>query len=229
VQEVRLQCEEFINFLNRCEQLAHRQRMSLPRNNAPTRHSAFQDGCILHRILASPPGKRFTESGSRKQFIARLASTMMLNAALWDYRSSISRTEAFLKSLIMKVLDSEVDMSGSVEALLQILLACQDGFNDELPEHFDTSPHQPHQSQDAPDFSQYSSTATSPFARPWFVGRMLKIAKRLSLDSWLRVNDLLFSYLTLETQDPVIPSWESELRSEILEAPLTSYVMPALQ
>ncbi|KAL1965386.1 hypothetical protein VTN77DRAFT_5823 [Rasamsonia byssochlamydoides] len=225
-QEVRLQCEEFIDFLNRCEQLAHRQRLSLPKSSAPTRHSAFQDGNILHQILAAPPGQRFTASGNRKQFISRLASTMMLNAALWDYRSSIPRTEAFLKSLVRKVLDSEVDMSGSVEALLQILLACKDGFDDdESSEHRHFLPGL----QDTPDFSQYSPTATSPFARPWFVGRMLKIAKRLSLDSWLRVNGLLFSCLTLQVQDLVMPSWESELRHEILKAPLTSYVMPALQ
>ncbi|KAL1986297.1 hypothetical protein VTN96DRAFT_6665 [Rasamsonia emersonii] len=228
-QEVRLQCEEFIDFLNRCEQLAQRQRGSLPKSSAPTRHSVFQEGSILHRILASPPGRRFTATGNRKQFIARLASAMMINAALWDYRSSIPRTEAFLKSLEQRVLDSEVDMSGSVEALLQILLACKDGFDED--ESSVNSPYYspPELHHDAPDFSQYSATATSPFARPWFVGRMLKIAKRLSLESWMHVNSLLFSCLTLQIQQPVMPSWESELRREILEAPLTSYVMRALQ
>lgn len=226
-QEVQLQCEEFIDFLNRCEQLAHRQRASLPKSSAPTRHSAFQEGCILHRILASPPGRRFTATGNRKQFIARLASSMMISAALWDYRSSIPRTEAFLQSLERRVLDSEVDMSGSVEALLQILLACKDGFPED--ESGSSTPYIELQ-HDAPDFSQYSPTATSPFARPWFVGRMLKIAKRLSLESWMNVSSLLFSCLTLQIQGPpVMPSWESELRREILEAPLTSYVMRALQ
>jgi hypothetical protein len=228
-QEVGLECEEFINFLSRCEQLAHSQKVSLPRKIAPTRHSAFQEGQILHQILASPPGQRFIASGNRKQFIAHLASMMTLNAAFWDYRSSILQAESFLKGLVLKALDSEVDMSGSVEALLQILLACRDESDDESAEYPVNSPHLPPELQAAPDFSQYSPTATSQFARPWFVGRMLKIAKRLSLDSWLRVNALLFSCLTLQTQDLVMPSWESELRREILEAPLTSYVMPAWQ
>jgi hypothetical protein len=154
---------------------------------------------------------------------------MMLNAALWDYRSSIPKAEAFLKSTVLRILDSEVDVSASVEALLQILLACKDGFADESSRpSFDTL-HLPPKLVDIPDFSQYSSSTTSPFARPWFVGRMLKVAKRLSLDSWMRVNRLLFACLTLQIQEPIMPSWETELRQEILQAPLTSYIMPALQ
>lgn len=219
-EEIRHQCEEFISFRKRSEQPAIYQLTTPPKKSAPTRHTAFQNGSLLYRILASPPGRLFTSTGDRKQIISRQASLMMLNAALWDYRFSIQRSEVFLKSLIMKVLESEVDMSGSVEALLQILLACKDGFTDESET---SSPGSSSSSEylDAPDFSQYSPTATSVFARPWFIGRMLKVARRLS--------DIFFSCLTLEVREPVVPSWEQELRREILEAPLTSYVMPALQ
>ncbi|KAL2222996.1 sigma-70 region 2 family protein [Thermoascus aurantiacus ATCC 26904] len=230
IEEIQYHCEAFISFLKRCEHLAIHQRTTPPKTSAPTRHTAFQTGSLLYRILASPPGRRFTSTGDRKQIISRQASLMMLNAALWDYRFSIHRTEVFLKSLIMKVLESEVDMTGSVEALLQILLACKDGFTDE-PETMVSSPGSSSEYyQDAgPDFSQYSPTATSASARPWFIGRMLKVAKRLGLESWERLSDVLFSCLTLQVQEPVVPSWEHDLRREILEAPLTSYVMPALQ
>lgn len=230
IEEIQYHCEAFISFLKRCEHLAIHQRTTPPKTSAPTRHTAFQTGSLLYRILASPPGRRFTSTGDRKQIISRQASLMMLNAALWDYRFSIHRTEGFLKSLIMKVLESEVDMTGSVEALLQILLACKDGFTDE-PETMVSSPGSSSEYyQDAgPDFSQYSPTATSASARPWFIGRMLKVAKRLGLESWERLSDVLFSCLTLQVREPVVPSWEHDLRREILEAPLTSYVMPALQ
>ncbi|OXV09247.1 hypothetical protein Egran_02993 [Elaphomyces granulatus] len=230
-QEVMLQCEELINFLKRCEQLALNRQGSVSEALAPTLHSSFQKNSMLYQILASPASERFTPSGNRKQFVARLASLMMLNAAFWDYRSSIFRTETFLSNLIFKMLDSEVDTSGSLEALLQILLSCKDGIDESqidllsMPLVPGSSP----ENRQTPDFSQYSPTATSPFARPWFVGRMLKISKRLCFESWMHVNEILFSCLTLQIQNPQVPSWENELRREIMAAPLTSYVMPSLE
>jgi hypothetical protein len=231
-QEITLQCEELIDFLKRCEQLALSRRGSVSGALAPTLLSSFQENSILYQILFAPPGKRFTATGDRKQFVARLAALMMLNAALWDYRSSIVRTETFLSNLLLKMWDSEVDMSGSLEALLQILLACKDGIDESqtdlllsMPLLSGLSPG----NQETADFSQYSPTATSPFARPWFVGRILKISKRLCFNSWMHINQILFSCLTLQIQNSQMPSWEDELRSEILVAPLTSYVMPSLQ
>ncbi|EQL36185.1 hypothetical protein BDFG_02164 [Blastomyces dermatitidis ATCC 26199] len=67
-----------------------------------------------------------------------------------------------------------------------------------------------------------------PSERPWFVGRMLKIAKRLGRPSWEQLNDSLLSFLTLTAEAPMLPSWENDLRHEILTAPLTSYIMPLL-
>lgn len=223
--EIKFQCEEFLNFLSRCEHLAVSQKTSLPASAAPCRHTVFQPTSLLGQILASPNAKRMTASGDRKQFITRFASVMTLNAALWDYRSSIPRAEAFLTHIVSSILDSEVNMSSSIEALLQILLSCQD-FPTDSPFSLTT----PLWLDDlAADYSQYSPSAISPSARPWFIGRMLKVAKRLSLDSWLRVNEFLFSCLTLQTEKPSLHLWENDLRQEILCAPLTSYIMPSLQ
>jgi hypothetical protein len=118
-------------------------------------------------------------------------------------------------------------MSGSVEAILQILLACNDGYTPEWVTRPDGTI-SPAASELTPDFTQYSPAAISPSARPWFAGRMLKIAKRLSADSWYRINDFLFSCFTMTLLEPVAYIWETDLRREILEAPLTSYVMPSL-
>ncbi|KAE8371957.1 hypothetical protein BDV26DRAFT_286342 [Aspergillus bertholletiae] len=74
---------------------------------------------------------------------------------------------------------------------------------------------------------RYSPTAQTQYGRPWFAGRMLKVAKRLNLNSWMMVHDFLFSCLTLRLETSV-GLWERDLRQEILSAPLTSYIMPAL-
>lgn len=228
-EEIASQCEDFLDFLTRCEHLALSQRMTLSSSDAPVRYSAFGPGSTLHRILASPAEKRRTLTGDRKQFITRLAALMMLNAALWDYRYSVPRTEAFIEHAILQLRDSEVNVDASIEALLQILLACKDFPLNDSVSFAMYSLALPPASQPIGDFSQYSETATSPFDRPWFVGRMLKVAKRLGLQSWLRLNNFFFECLTLQVQEHTMRSWENDLRREILQAPLTSYVMPALQ
>ncbi|KAJ5818459.1 hypothetical protein N7474_004050 [Penicillium riverlandense] len=215
IDEIRLQCEEFLDFLRRCEQLALYQQDN-PSSCSSTRRTAVQKPSCLHQILVAPPGTRFTASGNRKQMVARLTALIMLNAALWDYRYTPSRGATFLCTLEQSVIDSEVSMSGSVEALLQILLECNDGTSDYFA------------NEDVPDFSQYAPTATSCAARPWWAGRMLKVAKRLSADSWHRLGDFLFACLSLSVRGSVAFLWEPDLRREILEAAWTSYVMPSL-
>ncbi|CAG8233149.1 unnamed protein product [Penicillium salamii] len=225
VEEIRLQCEEFLDFLRRCEQLALYQRDN-PDSLHIARQSIIQPTCLLHEILAAPPGARFSTSGDRKQMVARLAALMILNAAIWDYRYTPARAGLFLATLEKAMIDSEVGMSGSVEAILQILLECNDGNIEEWPSGFyDISSSL---GEDVPDYSQYSPTSTSPSARPWFAGRMLKIAKRLRSETWYRVSEFLFSCLTLQVQESSMVFWEAELRQEILDAPLTSYHMRSL-
>lgn len=139
---------------------------------------------------------------------------------MWDYRNTPARAAIFLDTLEKSMVDSEVGINGSVEARLQTLLKCSDGTLDGWPTSADgfasATP-----VEELPDFSQYFPTATSPSARPWFAGRMLKVANRLSSLSWLRVNEFLFSCLTLQVQEPSTALWEADLRREILDAPST--------
>ncbi|CAG8887954.1 unnamed protein product [Penicillium egyptiacum] len=221
VDEIRFQCEEFFDFLRRCEQLALYQRDN-PQSSYITRHTAVQETSILHRILVAPPGGRFTNSDNRKQMVARLTTLMTLNAAMWDYRNTPARAAIFLDTIEKSMVDSEVGMNGSVDATLQTVLECSDGTFDGWPTSADgfasAAP-----VEEIPDFSQYFPTATSPSARPWFTHRMLKIAQRLSPLSWFRVNEFLFSCLTLQVQESCTTLWEADLRREILDAP-TTYV-----
>jgi hypothetical protein len=225
IDEIKLQCEEFLDFLRRCGQLALYQRDN-PESSHPTRRTAVQQTSLLYQVLAAPRGARFSTSGDRKQMVARLAALMILNAALWDYRYAATRASLFLNTLTKAMIDSEVGMSGSVEAILQILLECNDG----NLEDWSIGPAGTSAAllEEGPDYSQYSSTSSSPAARPWFAGRMLKIAKRLRSESWYRVSEFLFSCLTLQMQDSSMTIWEADLRREILDAPLTSYHMRSL-
>jgi hypothetical protein len=204
VQEVREQCEEFITFLRCTEQLAfvqaRIQRTPIAVQRQPMRYTAFDPGQPLERLLASPPGLRYTETGQLKQIISRLAALLTINTAIWEYRHSTEMSEEFFCELIENIKYNELDVHLSVEALIQILLS---GSNN--PALLDTE-------------------------RPWFVGRMLKVAKRLSAPSFNKLNDVLLSYLVLGSDlHPVMSDWENELRLEILEAPLTSYVLPLMQ
>ncbi|KAJ5267065.1 hypothetical protein N7478_009873 [Penicillium angulare] len=228
MDEIHTQCEEFLDLLRRYEQLALFQR-SNPTPCDLLRHTAVQETSPIFQILASPPGAQFTSSGDRNQSVARLAVLVMLNAALWDYRYTPLQAGNFLRTLEQTIVDSEACMNGSVEAVLQILLECNDGYasNWSTSDNGDMN-FSPTGSQFSPDFSQYSPTVPSPSARPWYAGRMLKIAKRLGADLWCRVGDFLFSCLSLQVLEPTVYLWEADLRREILDASLTSPVMPAL-
>ncbi|KAJ6187774.1 hypothetical protein N7519_002682 [Penicillium mononematosum] len=225
VDEIKFQYEEFFDFLRRCEQLALYQRGN-PQSSYITRHTAVRETSILHQILATPPDAQFTTSDNRKQMITRLTALMTLNAAMWDYRNTPARAAIFLDTIDKSMVDSEVGVNGSVDARLQTLLECTDGTFDGWPTSADgfasAAP-----VEELPDFSQYFPTATSPSARPWFAGRMLKIAQRLSPLSWYRVNEFLFSCLTLQVQESCMALWEADLRREILDGP-TTYVMGSL-
>lgn len=203
-QEVEEQCEEFLTFLRCTEQLAFVQAKirttPIAFQRQAIRYTAFQPGQPLQRLLASPPGLRYTETGQLKQIISRLAALLTLNTAIWEYRHSTEMSEEFFYELIENIKYNELDVHLSVEALIQILLG-----GSKNPALHDTE-------------------------RPWFVGRMLKVAKRLKAPSFQKLNDVLLSYLTLGPDlRPVVRDWENELRLEILQAPLTSYVLPLMQ
>ncbi|KAJ9608433.1 hypothetical protein H2200_007421 [Cladophialophora chaetospira] len=196
--EIAQQCEEFITFLKCAEHLALVQAgmkdNPVSRRQQPLRYSVFLPGQPLYNLLASPNGPRYTDTGQFKQIISRLGALMTINTAIWEYRHSTEFGEEFFAELMDNIMHNDLDRHISVEALIQILL----------------------------------SGSTNPVLlhteRPWFVGRMLKVSKRLSRPTFERLNDLLLNFLTLGPGlVPVMLSWENELRAEILEAPLISY------
>lgn len=196
--EIAQQCEEFITFLKCVEHLAlvqaGMQNNPVSRSQQPLRYSVFLPGQPLHGLLASPNGPRYTETGQFKQIISRLGALMTINTAIWEYRHSTELSEDFFAELANNITHNELDRHISVEALIQILL----------------------------------SGSTNPVLlhteRPWFVGRMLKVSKRLSRPTYEKLNDLLLNFLALGPGlSPTMLNWENDLRVEILQAPLVSY------
>ncbi|KIX02027.1 uncharacterized protein Z518_07966 [Rhinocladiella mackenziei CBS 650.93] len=196
--EIAQQCSEFITFLKCAEHLAlvqaGMQSNPIWRKQQPMRYSVFLPGQPLYNLLASPNGARYTETGQFKQIVSRLAALMTINTAIWEYRHSTELSEEFFVELIENILHNDLDQHISVEALIQILLS---GSNNPVLLHSE---------------------------RPWFVGRMLKVSKRLSRPTFEKLNELLLRFLTLGPElEPVMMGWENELRTEILQAPLVSY------
>jgi hypothetical protein len=199
IAELTMATEEFIGFLRSIEHLSLVQRSSSHANLLPRRHFVFQPRTSLHAIIASPPAPRRSIAGYQHQVTYGLSLLLHLNAALWDFRRSPDLSERFLKELSLRIVGNELDTYVSAEALAQLLL----------------------RPTSDPDMRQ------AHFDRLWFVGRMIKVAKRLSLKSWLKLRGMLIGFLTFEDM-PSFFDWEDEFRAEVLAAPLVSYVMPAL-
>lgn len=197
-REIAQQCTEFITFLKCAEHLAlvqaGMQQNPVARAQQPMRYSVFRPGQPLYNLVASPNGPRYTETGQFKQIISRLGSLMTINTAIWEYRHSTDLSEEFFTELLQNIIYNDLHQHISVEALVQILLS---GSRNPTLLHTE---------------------------RPWFVGRFLKVAKRLSRATFERLNDVLLKFLTLGPElRPVILDWEDDLRAEILNAPLVSY------
>ena len=202
--EISHQCEEFLTFLKCTEQLASvaafQLQNPLARRNQPLRYSIFDRNHPLYVLLASPNKDRYTQTGQLKQIISRLGSLMTINIAIWEYRHDTNHSEAFFKELVNNIIYNELDKNISVEALMQILLSASE------------------------------NPALRHTERPWLVGRLLKVAKRLSRNSWERLNDFLLSCLTLDgNQRPQMQQWEESLRHEISQAPLVSHTLPLMK
>lgn len=197
-REIAQQCSEFITFLKCAEHLAlvqaGMQQNPVARAQQPMRYSVFSPGEPLYNLVASPNGPRYTETGQFKQIISRLGALITINTAIWEYRHSTDLSEEFFVELLQNIIHNDLHQHISVEALIQILLS-----GSQNPNLLHTE-------------------------RPWFVGRFLKVAKRLSRSTFERLNDVLLRFLTLGPGlQPTIGGWEDELRAEILNAPLVSY------
>ena len=202
--EIKSQCEDFLTFLNCSEHLsiAHSRSLSHLKGTAsqPWRLRVFESTHPLFTLLASSNQERYTKTGEIKQIISRLAALLTINVALWEYRYDPGKSELFFQELDQSIRNNELDKNISVEALIQVLLSG----------------------------SEHAELKSKE--RPWLVGRLLKVAKRLSRHSWERLNDFLLLCLTLNgSQGSIMTTWGPQLKDEILGAPLVCYRLPIMQ
>ncbi|KAI5294434.1 hypothetical protein KEM52_004035, partial [Ascosphaera acerosa] len=237
VAELQEQVDVLIQFLHSIESLSAHHRDMDSETLPPSRRAVFSENAFLYQALRSPLGFRLGMSGKRKQIISRMAALLTLHAALWDYRYSPSRIECYLRGYQTRLHYATAGNPDRAENAIQILLEIDDTFG--LPEEVIAEadrqwpPNSPSPASDPTrshrPFKSYEPE-TPAYLRPWFVGRMLKVIKRLNRQSWWKMNDYLFSLLTMNENRPCIgEGYGEELRQEILRAPLTSYIMPSMQ
>jgi hypothetical protein len=90
-----------------------------------------------------------------------------MNMVIWEYRHSTDLSEEYLVKLHHGIMDCSQDSHISSDALIQLLVTVG------------------------------NKRALWENERPWFIGRMLKVAKRLTRPSFECLNGLLIVFLTL--------------------------------
>ena len=147
-----------------------------------------------------PAGPGGQQPNEHRRIITRSLLPLLINSALCEYAQSPELTNRYLKELEDLIYKNGLDLRPRRERFIQLLLRGSD--DPEL---------------DRPD-------------RPWFVGRMLKVMKRLSLASWERIMGLLMRALVLELNPSAEPldMWVETIRAEALAAPSEAFVSPLL-
>jgi hypothetical protein len=121
-KEARVAFTEFTTFLLNLSHLSLTHSTPSYRHTNPRRHTAFLPNSPLHRLLSAPPTARVGIHTPRIQRACRLASLIYINAALWDFRTSTTKTDAFLKALKIKVIEHGLDWNISPESFTLTIL-----------------------------------------------------------------------------------------------------------
>lgn len=126
---------------------------------------------------------------------------LCLNAALWDFRDSTELTGQFLKIFRHRMFQLQKDNNTCIDGAFHALIM---PYNE-------------------------VGLSESHLDRLWFVGKALKIAKRFTFASWIRVVDSLATNLIFQPQQEVATSLPNDLRSEMLNGDQTSWIASYLE
>ena len=104
-----------------------------------------------------------------EQYTTRLACLLYLHTTLWSYRNEPFRTDAYVANVASLVTQNNIDRSGSIEGLIWILIwAC---------------------------LNERDQGPNEGLARSRLVLRMMKVARKLSVDTWRQLERELFDAL----------------------------------
>lgn len=165
------------------------------------RYSFFQPGSMFHAIMTAPHQVLGNLPYQQMYTTYGMSVLLHLNAALWDFHRNPTLSQLFLDDLSMRFAQNQLDIYQSVTGIAHLLL-------------------QP---------SPYKVLRIAQFDRLWKVGRLMKMAKRLSATGWHQLWNMLLSYLALKNPAISIVDWEEDLRFEIDSAPPTKLVMSVLE
>jgi hypothetical protein len=201
--------EDFITFLASAQSLSL-QHARIGPATMPRRHS-MEPSCPVYQLLLSPIdfGGRDTK---RVTIHTRLAALIYIHAILWDYRCSPALCERFMQHFQTSIAEQDIERNLSIVLLVWILLKMD--ADDVMP---------PLPASLLPHAINLNDERNPDERRPWYVARMLRIAKLLSTQTWAKVNDALLGLLDMSRdgqpllQQKLGGQWKERIRKEILE------------
>lgn len=180
-----------VTFLRGAQDLMERHSAPEYQPQSSHRRTAFQMESPLFSLLSSGPRPSQVPQASRMYVVrdgqtqeaSRTAALIYITAALWDFKDSISQTHRFLAYLTALVEKHQLDRYPACETLLWLLLE---------------------QSCDA--------DLRDP-ERAWSTGDLLLAQRQLRPDLQFHFNELLMSFLSLQSPIRGIGVFEAELKA----------------
>jgi Fungal specific transcription factor domain len=192
--------EDFLNFLLNAEILSLLHRRLSPNMN-PVHRAIFRSGTTFHYLLS----QNIAYKGWDADRNCRVALNLQMNAlilttvTLWNYRDSPATCDAFLKELNRRAIEEDLDISFATGIFLGRMWAIE---------------------YEGDKFAINPQAQTEK--RMWYAGRMLKVARVLSQETFSRVLHALLAFLMMEQDATDIISatdgmdWRMNIREEVL-------------
>lgn len=163
------------------------------------RGTLAKEGSPFHRLLMfCPPEYRGQHYVARRRVIVRTILPLLVTSALVDYDDSPDLTERYLRELDDLIYANGLDIHPLRDPLIQCLL----------------------RGSEDPDLDDPK--------RPWIVGQMIKLMKRLTYILWERILNLLLDALQLQVGIEPLDMWADQVRREVFSAPDEAFVAPML-
>lgn len=195
---------DFIDFLFNAEVLYLLHRHVHPDSN-PIRRRVFGSDTTFHHLLTKNVAYKGWDD-NRNFYVARnlqMHALILITTTLWNYRESATACDCFLKTLHMKAIEADLDVSLATGILIGIMWKIE---------------------FDGDEFAGEDCIRLNPLRekRIWYASRLLRVARVLSRPSFDNVHHALTSLLEMDEGaiDLVAGNnagdWRMELRREIL-------------
>jgi hypothetical protein len=197
----KLDLADFLSFLTNASLLPH---LPVSKRYLIWRKHLFAPNSTLHRIC-SIPTTYDAWSTDLIPVYTRLAATMHISAALWEYRNAPTLLGRYLENLDRILVDYDFATSLSIGFLCYNMMKLD----------YDEAEQNAKVASLNPDSSRLEE---EPEKRSWFVTRILRVCKLLGKESMITVHGALLRFLEPTPVNPIDEKgdWIERLRQEIV-------------